>query len=194
MISYAAMFPDKITSCLLMELADCVFTLVIQRSRTQISVDNIEIFTTPRKLIHSLQDSNDMNLDCSEKQNRRLRSLSYGNIDWSRTSKYDQNCFSDQVKCDCGVNESLCADVEFQGSSESVSSTNDLPGDADVKTPSKMVPENGNAMQLQNHHMGKTLQKTTFKLVCGLSFTLLAIATPLIWINNQDEGHYLVPT
>ena len=42
--------------------------------------------------------------------------------------------------------------------------------------------------------MEKTLRRATFKLVCGLSFAILAVATPLAWINGQDDGHYLVPT
>lgn len=89
------------------------------------------------------------------------------------------------------ANESLCADVEFEVGSESVSSTDDLPIDADMHMGSKKeVSENKNATQIE-----KAVKKTTFKLVFGLSFVVLAIATPLFWINNQDEGHhYLVPT
>lgn len=120
-------------------------------------------------------------------------SLSSGNIEWTPTSKCDQhNCFSDHVKkYDCVVNGCLCADVEFQaGSSESVSSA----GDADIQMmPSKVVLEN-RKVTTQMDLMQKALQKTKFKLVCGLSFVLLAMATPLLWINSQDEGHCLVPT
>ncbi|KAK7286536.1 hypothetical protein RJT34_21596 [Clitoria ternatea] len=162
------------------------------RSRTQVTVDSIKIFNTPRKLIQSLQDPSSVTSTCSEKQNRRFRSLSSGNIDWSPISKFDQNGFSDHVKCDSEVNESMCTD-EFQGSSESVvSSINDLPVDADMQMPIKMVPENRNIAQ--THGMEKAPQRTKFKLVCGVSFVLLAIATPLLWISGQDEGHYLVPT
>lgn len=159
---------------------------VDQRSRTQATVDSIKIFKTPRKLIHSLQDSSDLTLGCSKKQNRRFKSLSSGNIEWSPASKYDQNDFSNDVKCDSEVIES-CAEVEFQGGSESVSSTDDLPGDASKQTSTKVVPEDRNFTPT-------ALQQTKYKLVCGLSFVLLAVATPLLWINSQDEGHYLVPT
>ncbi|XP_020218564.1 protein SINE1 [Cajanus cajan] len=155
------------------------------RLRSKANVDSIKIFNTPRKLIHSLQDSSDVTLGCSEKQNRRFRSLSSGNIEWSATSKYDQNGFSDHVKCDSEVNESLCAEVEFQDGSESVSSTDDLP--VDTNMPTKVVPENRNVTPT-------ALPKIKYKLVCGLSFVLLALATPLLWINSQDDGHYLVPT
>jgi len=160
---------------------------VDQRSRTQPTIDSIKIFNTPRKLIHSLQDSGDLTLGCSKKQNRTFKSLSSGNIEWSPASKYDQNGFSNDVKCDSEVIES-CAEVEFQGGSESVSSTDDLLGDASKQQMStKVVPEN-------RIFTPTALQKTKYKLVCGLSFVLLAVATPLLWINSQDEGHYLVPT
>ncbi|KAG4938213.1 hypothetical protein AAZX31_16G039200 [Glycine max] len=155
------------------------------RSRTQATVDSIKIFETPRKLIHSLQDSSDLSLGCSKKeQNGRYRSLSSDdNMEWSPSCKYNQNGFSDDMnKCDSEVIEG-CAEVEFQGGSESVSSTNDnnILVDVEKQMHTKVVPENRNA-------------KTKYKLVCGLSCVLLAVATPLLWINNQDEGHYLVPT
>ncbi|RDX96261.1 Protein SINE1, partial [Mucuna pruriens] len=149
------------------------------RLRAQATVDSIRIFKTPRKLIHSLQNSSDVTLDCSEKQNRRFRSLSSGNIEWTPTSKYDQNSFSDDVKCECQVNGSICAEVEFQGGSESISSTDD-------PLPTEVLPENTNFTPTDR--MENALQNTKFKLVCGLSFVLLAVATPLLWINSQDEG------
>ncbi|XP_014491410.1 protein SINE1 [Vigna radiata var. radiata] len=156
------------------------------RSRTQATIDSIKIFETPRKLIHSLQDSSDLTLDCSKKQNRMFKSLSSGNIEWSPSSKYDQNGFSNDVKCDSEVIES-CGEAEFQVSSESVSSSDDLPVDANKQISTKVVPENRNITPTAQ-------RKTKYKLVCGLSFVVLAVATPLLWITIQDEGHYLVPT
>ncbi|XP_004508668.1 protein SINE1-like isoform X2 [Cicer arietinum] len=163
------------------------------RSDTQFNVDNIKIFSTPRKLIHSLQDANDENSDCSEKPIRRFKSLSSGNIDWSPSSysKYDQNGIANHVKDDSNENVSSCGDVEYQGGQESVSSTDDLPGDASMQKPSEVVPESRNDRQTVLTE--KPLQKTKRKLMCGL-FVILAMATPLLWINSQDEGHFLVPT
>ncbi|OIW06473.1 hypothetical protein TanjilG_05244 [Lupinus angustifolius] len=131
----------------------------------------MKMFQTPRKLFHSFQDPDDFNSDCSEKQNRRIRSLSSGNIEWSpaSNSRYNWNGFADHVKYD-------------EGGQESVSSTDNLPGDADMQMPPEVVvPEN-------------RLRKTKSKFVCGLSFVLVAMATPLLWINSLEEGHYLVPT
>ncbi|CAL0321613.1 unnamed protein product [Lupinus luteus] len=140
---------------------------------------------TPRKLFHSFQDPDDSNSDCSEKQNRRIRSLSSGNIEWSPSSnsRYNRNGFEDHVNYDDDDedNEGLYADVPFEGRKESVSSTDNLPGDVHKQMPPEVIPKN-------------RLRKTKSKFVCGLSFVLVAMATPLLWINSQEEGHYLVPT
>ncbi|XP_047159611.1 protein SINE1 [Vigna umbellata] len=156
------------------------------KSGIQATIDSMKIFETPRKLIHSLQDSSDLSLNCSKKQNRMFKSLSSGNIEWSPGSKYDQNGFSNDVKCDSEVIES-CGEAEFLVNSESVSSSDDHPVDANKQMSTKVVSENRNTTP-------SALQKTKYKLVCGLSFVVLAVATPLLWINAQDEGHYLVPT
>lgn len=169
---------------------------VTQRSRAEVNFDSFKIFKTPRKLIQSLQDPCDLNSGCSEKQNRRFRSLSSGNIEWSPTSEDDQNGSSDNVNYDCKESESVYDDsdndMQIQDGPESVV-TDELPADADVQMPPELVPETESG-NIQTVRMEKTLQKTKYKLLCGLSFALLAMATPLVWITSQDEGHYLVPT
>ncbi|KAF7801487.1 protein SINE1-like [Senna tora] len=141
------------------------------RSRAQVNLDNIKIFKTPRKLIQSLQDPCDVSSgSCSEKQNRRFRSLSSGNIGWSPTScEYNQN---DVSHC-----------VNYDHHKENESSYDD-------NNDGQIQDENNT----QTVGMEKTVQKTKFKLLCGLSFALLAMATPLVWINSQEEAHFLVPT
>ncbi|KAI4348443.1 hypothetical protein L6164_009166 [Bauhinia variegata] len=169
------------------------------RSRAQANVENIKIYETPRKLIQSLQDPNDMNGNCSQKQNRRFRSLSSGNIKLSPTSKHDQNdcqnCFLHHVNNDSkdNENEGMSFDVHCQAGSESVSSTDGLPADPNMQVPPELVP--ANRKNTQNVSMGRAHKKTKFKLFCsGISFAILAMATPLLWINSQQEIHYLVPT
>lgn len=57
---------------------------------------------------------------------------------------------------------------------------------------SEVVPECRN--DPQTVLVEKPLQKAKRRLVCGLSFVVVAMATPLLWINSQEEGHFLVPT
>jgi hypothetical protein len=159
------------------------------------NVDNVKIFRTPRKLICSLQDPNDRNSDFSVKQARRFsRSLSSSNIEWSPTAKYDQNGVShDMMNCNGKENGSIYANGgEYQGGPESVSSTDDVLTDADLHVSQEAVPED--KTETQRPGLQKARQKATSKFVCGLLFVLLAVFTPLLWMNDQDEGYYLVPT
>ncbi|XP_023915433.1 protein SINE1 [Quercus suber] len=163
------------------------------RSRTQINVDNIRICKTPRKLICSLQDPNNGNSDFSEKQARRFKSLSSNNIEWTPTSKYEQNGFSHVVNYNDKENGGLYATGEqFQGSRESVSSTDDVLTDTDLQASREVVLE----FKTRTHRPGiqKAHQKTAMKFICGLFFVLLAVFTTLLGIKDQDEGYYLVPT
>ncbi|WVZ15540.1 hypothetical protein V8G54_013106 [Vigna mungo] len=163
--------------------------------RKSLTQENFKIFMTPRKLIHSLQDPNDEISDCSEKPNRRIKSLSSGNIMWSPASfsEYDQNGIADLVKCDSEENGGLYCDDQSQGGLESVSSTDDNLVNSDMQRRSSEVGhDRGNGTETVL--VGKPFQKTKHKLVYGISFALLAIATPLLWINSQDEDHFLVPT
>ncbi|CAJ1953387.1 unnamed protein product [Sphenostylis stenocarpa] len=82
-------------------------------------------------------------------------------------------------------------DDQFQGGPESVSSTYGNPINSDMQKSSKFDPESRN--DTETVLMGKSFQKTKHKLVCVISFSLLATSTPLLWINNQDEDHFLVP-
>ncbi|KAL6272022.1 hypothetical protein ACE6H2_022714 [Prunus campanulata] len=165
------------------------------RSRTPINVDNI-IFNTPRRLVHSLQDPSNVYSKSSEKRARRFRSLSLSEFDWSPNARYDQEGYSHGVNYDCRENGSFYAgDEQFQGGPESVSSTDGIPVDADLQVSQEVVPENETEIQMSGIKSAR--RKVAVKLLCGLSFALLAVAMPLLWINDQGEGHegyYLVPT
>ncbi|PON44199.1 Coatomer beta subunit [Parasponia andersonii] len=173
------------------------------RSRNPINVDNI-IFRTPRKLVHSLQDPDNANLDCCEKQARRLRSISLSDFDWSPASRYDQNGTSHDVKnYDNRTNGSLYADGEkLQGASESVSSTDDIPAaNVGEQVSGKVIQDHKTENQAQTQNQSSIIEKPRRKislmLVFGLlPFLLLAVFVVLDWMNDQNEfdGHYLVPT
>lgn len=172
---------------------------MIQRSHTPINVDNI-IFNTPRRLFHSLQDPSNVYSKSSEKRARRFRSLSMSEFDWSPNARYDQegysHGYSHGVNYECRENGSFYAgDEQFHGGPESVSSTDGIPVDADLQASQEVVPENETEVPISGIKSAR--RKVAVKLLCGLSFALLAVAMPLLWINDQGEGHegyYLVPT
>ncbi|GKV20710.1 hypothetical protein SLEP1_g30795 [Rubroshorea leprosula] len=127
-----------------------------QRSRCHINVDDIDIFTTPRKLIHSLhvddinifttlrklihslQDPNIVKSDFSEKQTRRFRSPSSGRFQSCPSPR--QNGFQHDLMHEVNGKESLCNNGEqYEGVSESVSST-DSPADGNLQESLEVVP------------------------------------------------------
>ena len=160
-----------------------------QRSRSQINVDNINIFSTPRKLIRSLQDPNDETPDFSEKQTRMFRSPSSSKFEWSPTSKYNQNGHSPNTNYELKKDEKLSDDSgQFQGRSESVSSTEDVPVNADLQVPP------GSKLEPKSLGIQKNNRKSAFGAVSGLFVLLFALLVCLLRIDDQGDGYNLVPT
>ncbi|WRX23922.1 hypothetical protein QQP08_016409 [Theobroma cacao] len=160
-----------------------------QRSRSRINVDNL--FTTPRKLIRSLQDPNDLNSDYSEKQAGRFRSPSSEKFRWSPMA--NPNGFRRGMIYEVKGNGHLYTDGdEFQGVSESVSSTDDSPADIDVQASCEAVSKN--KTETQDFQNEKARKKTVFKMLFGLFFIILAVLTSFLWTEVQDEGFQVVPT
>lgn len=84
---------------------------------------------------------------------------------------------------------------QFLEGSESVSSTEDVPAEQpepNVQVTHEVIP--GNTTDTRGVGMKKAGKKISFKLICGLIFSILAIFLSLLWIDTQDEGVYLVPT
>ncbi|KAI7991340.1 Protein SINE1 [Camellia lanceoleosa] len=164
-----------------------------QRARYQINVDNVKIFETPRKLIHSLQDPNNERANFSGKHSRMFRSPSSSKFEWSPTSKYDQNGLSPNINYVVEKDGELhVGNEQFQGGSESVSSTEDIPINADLQVAEKVVP--GSEVESLNFDNQKNNCKSAISMVCGVFVMLFAVFISLLWIDGQDESYNLVPT
>ncbi|CAL5432031.1 unnamed protein product [Camellia sinensis] len=158
-----------------------------QRSRYQINVDNVKIFETPRKLIHSLQDPNNERANFSGKHSRMFRSPSSSKFEWSPTSKYDQNGLSPNINYVVEKDGELhVGNEQFQGGSESVSSTEDIPINADLQVAEKVVP--GSEVESLNFDNQKNNCKSAISMVCGVFVMLFAVFISLLWIDGQDES------
>ncbi|KAK9058675.1 hypothetical protein SSX86_023517 [Deinandra increscens subsp. villosa] len=149
-----------------------------QRSRSYVNVNNTDLFTTPRKLVKSLQHSNS---DCSENQSGRFRSPPSSKFNWSPNSSYDKN----------GFDESFTSEYEqFNGTSESVSSTEDIQlltnGSDKLQQSEELVPETKVKSKVQI--------PPAVSIASGL-FVLLIAVVCFLWIRDLDEGYNnLVPT
>ncbi|KAH9607537.1 hypothetical protein KSS87_017467 [Heliosperma pusillum] len=140
-----------------------------QRTSSQLNVDNIKIYTTPRKLLRSLQDD-DENSDYFnfEDQVRQHR---------SPVTKYSE--------CDSFNQDGL----KHSSDSESVSSTKDLTV--------RHVPNNN--LQGNENHSLEAVKNSQWKISKMFIFLfmllVLAVAFGLVlWSGGQDRNHTLVPT
>ncbi|KAL8456217.1 hypothetical protein ACS0TY_033620 [Phlomoides rotata] len=142
-----------------------------QRSNSHINIDDVRIFTTPRKLIRSLQaqDSDDSDTGFCEKHSRRFR----GTSAWTPRG---QNGLPQDIKCGSNKNK-------FSYRSESVSSTEGVFSNNDV---AEIVP--ANKSRLKKHH------SSTIRMVCGLLVSLFAAFLFLLAIGDQDDRYIIVPT
>ncbi|XP_071721123.1 protein SINE1-like [Rutidosis leptorrhynchoides] len=150
------------------------------RSRSYVNVNNTNLFTTPRKLVKSLQVPND---DFSDNQSRRFRSPSSSKFNWSPNASDDQNGVHNDL------NESFANAEQLDGTSESVSSTADI------------IPLNANQNGLKLPPSQQLVVKASLKskipiavtITSGL-FVLIAVVC-FLWVRELDEGCYnLVPT
>ncbi|KAK9017154.1 hypothetical protein V6N11_079637 [Hibiscus sabdariffa] len=168
-----------------------------RRSRSRINVD--DLFTTPRRLIRSLQDPNDLNSDHSGKQYRRFRSPCSENFGSSPTTNH--NSYRRGTNKDVEGKVRSYSDGENQGDSESVSSTDDSPAELDVQGTNGAVLMNKKEnleFQSKNETLEfrseKVRKKTAFKMFFGLFLIIIVALTSFLWTEVEDESFYMVPT
>ncbi|XP_010550729.1 PREDICTED: uncharacterized protein LOC104821510 [Tarenaya hassleriana] len=155
-----------------------------QKQRCRINVEDIDIFSTPRRLIRSLQDPDGVNSDHSDKQNPRLRSSAARNPPC-------QNGFLQNL-ADKNVEENGDSHPKHrkqdQSNSESVSSTDEAP----LVTFPQGRPRALKTMIGKN----KTGYISRFVLMVSSSFVLVAIlAVSLMLLNEREDIRcYPVPT
>ncbi|GLT95258.1 hypothetical protein SLE2022_129500 [Rubroshorea leprosula] len=159
--------------------------------RSRVNVDNIDIFTTPRKLIRSLQDFNDGNSDISEKETWRFRSPSSGRFHSSSSPR--QNGFRHYVMHELNGKESLCNGGEqCEDMSESVASADDDPADSDMQQSHGVAPVI--KTKIQKPSIEISLWKKGSKMILILFSIIFVVFIALICSAGWDEGDHLVPT
>ncbi|KAL7098162.1 hypothetical protein ACP275_10G187600 [Erythranthe tilingii] len=160
-----------------------------QRSNSHINVDDVKIFTTPRKLIRSLQDQDDSNSGFSKKQVGRFRSPQTSTFEWTPTSMRQQNCFHQDINYDKNEEKLSSRGEQYHGTSESVSSTEDVFSEKDIRLSAEEKPQI-QLVNVQHNH-----KKSIRNMACGFSLLLLAAFLCLLAIGDYDDNHYsLVPT
>ncbi|KAL3834928.1 hypothetical protein ACJIZ3_009664 [Penstemon smallii] len=156
-----------------------------QRSNSRINVDDVRIYTTPRKLIRSLQNSDDVNSGFSVKQIKRYESPTPSTYLVTPTMRHQVNGLSQDMNCDKDRDENMSFDGEqFHCTSESISSTEDVFTDKDLRSsPLEVIHEN--KFRIRKNHQSY--------IVCVL-FVILAVIFCLMEIRDQNDLYVLVPT
>ncbi|KAK4793291.1 hypothetical protein SAY86_023726 [Trapa natans] len=165
-----------------------------QIQHSQINVDNIRIFTSPRKLLHSLQDPSVTSSGSSEKSLGGFRIPSSSISDWSPLSKYDENGSlydtTDENKEMGSSNNGGIRHVPEQ--TESMSLTEDcLPREENHK----IAKTDENAFDMAEVFISKnTAERLSVRLVCSFFVLVFAFIASLMWIDGHHDGSHLVPT
>ncbi|MQM04660.1 hypothetical protein Taro_037463 [Colocasia esculenta] len=177
------------------------------RSRPAISIDDVKMFTTPRKLIRSLQDPSDADSAYNKRQpGRVLNSPASDEVDWNPDNSIAgcgdsrhldleieaKRKHGDMGKLN-GVN-TVHDDGDILEDSESVSSCGGIPTDTNCDVISDDVVHEG-MVQTQSRCTGKRRYRKTFvALVCTLFLILATIGMLVLQLGNDEDSFDMVPT
>ncbi|MCL7026973.1 hypothetical protein MKW94_029490 [Papaver nudicaule] len=159
-----------------------------QRGFDQCNVDDIRIFTTPRKLIRSLQDPIDSNSDCSSaKPVRRTRTPAASKSGRSPARTLNANSMNDEPN---GF-ENVQPCKQSPDRSESVSSTCEVVAEDNNEVSNGVTPECITVAQSVSPKR-RSFTKVILKFSFAVLFFLIAIMLSTMLSNDQER--YLVPT
>ncbi|KAK1367374.1 Survival motor neuron interacting protein 1 [Heracleum sosnowskyi] len=175
-----------------------------QRSRSHINVDNVKIFTTPRKLFYSLQDPSSENSDISQKQSRQFRSPCRSKFESSPSrcdqtsfshhpaSMYDQYGFLHNSNHEKSKDDLSFTSKESQGSSKSVASLEDAVANVQQLSQKSVPASQTKSLKINVlDHYPMSIRS----VVCFVFALLFAASFCLFWIGgDQDDVYYLHPT
>ena len=156
---------------------------MFQRTGSQINVDNVRIFTTPRKLVRSLQDD-DENSDYPENPTRRHRSPCSAKCQWSPVVKYVENGHSNKSRPRNGFGDTT--------DSESVLSTEDIAANANGEVHNEAFHRVEH--KYQNQKQAEISNKKMVNLFLFIVLAVSAVFASVMWFGGQDENLNLVPT
>ncbi|KAK9157719.1 hypothetical protein Scep_004293 [Stephania cephalantha] len=176
--------------------ANPLVAVPLHKTHNQLSIDEIKIFTTPRKLIQSLQEQNSDESNFFNKKERRVSSPGSSQAESSPTENVYRDAVFHSLNVEVNKNRT-CSEVGEQASNsyESVSSSGEAVADTNQEVSHEVGPDpnfNSQHLSLSRKSFGKRFSN----LVSGL-FIFLAVAIlvlPVIMIDNQEEAFDLVPT
>uniref|UniRef100_A0A0D9XTI9 TORTIFOLIA1/SINE1-2 N-terminal domain-containing protein n=1 Tax=Leersia perrieri TaxID=77586 RepID=A0A0D9XTI9_9ORYZ len=175
-----------------------------QASERPISIDDVKLYTTPRKLLRSLQNSYDFDSARNEEQSiAKLNSLSspseeYKELDES--SEENQSHLSDS-KIEEGKDENETIDAQSADDMTPIFFNQDNPvlctaevEDTSCKASSEGKCQEEDVLVTRSRGKTRTYKKAVFSFLLSMIMIVLAIVVILIRIENYDDYDGLVPT
>ncbi|XP_042426562.1 protein SINE1-like [Zingiber officinale] len=171
-----------------------------QRSRPQLTIDEIKIYSTPRKLIRSLQESTGNKSECTNSLNNGvLVHQSSNEVEWKQTDIVGSDSQSQNVTANShgrrfenegqlGMLNNIKDSKEGQDGTESVSST------ADVLESSMCVVLHGDQNILTTNNRRAKYGTTMLGFLSGAFVVIIAMIFLLMMTENDEPPYGLVPT
>ncbi|KAK9169483.1 hypothetical protein Syun_001623 [Stephania yunnanensis] len=167
-----------------------------QKTHTQLSIDEIKIFTTPRKLIQSLQEQNSDENNFFNLKERRVSSPGSSQAESSPTENVYRDAVFHSLNVEVNKNRT-CSEVGEQASNsyESVSSSGEAVADTNQEVSHEVGPDpnfNSQYLSLSRKSFGKRFSNLLSGLFIFLAVAILVL--PVIMIDNQEEAFDLLGT
>lgn len=177
-----------------------MIVMVLQRSRPQLTIDEIKIYSTPRKLIRSLQGSTGNKSECTNSLNNSvLVNQSSNEVEWKQTDIVGSDGQSQNVTANSdgrrfeneghlGMLNNIKDNKEGQDGTESVSST------ADVLESSMCEVLHGDQNILTTNSRRANYGTTMLGFLSGAFVVLIAMIFLSMMTESDEPPYGLVPT
>ncbi|KAL6008161.1 hypothetical protein ACLOJK_033667 [Asimina triloba] len=181
-----------------------------QRPQLQLNMDSFKVFTTPRKLIHSLQDPDEANLDFLGKKAVKTRNLAACELVWEPTRETNDDSLNENSNSHADSkpephkmlsddanwkNDAAGAELVEADGFESVSSTGDVNPDSNCRRSFVGSGEEGvKGVNTKRSKYASFTKTAALSLICGLILIIPAATLSNMWFDDQGDYYHLVPT
>lgn len=179
--------------------------MVLQRSGQQLTMDEIKIYSTPRKLIRCLQDSTDSKSECTNSLNTCvLVKQSSNEIEWKQIGNASRDDQSQNVNSksggrsfenggQLGMLSNIKDSKKVQDGTESVSSTADVL-ESDLCEVSHGYDHEEKNILTTNSRRTMKYGTAVLGFLSGAVVVLIAMILLLLITENDEPLYGLVPT
>ncbi|KAL8162877.1 hypothetical protein V2J09_014366 [Rumex salicifolius] len=158
-----------------------------QRTHSHINADNIKIYSTPRKLVRSLQDQDEDSTDFYKNQARIFKSP-------TSVIKYSSNELSDGFINTNKIKERFSNKGDQSQSGTKVVTDENCPVEKQVNVGEMLSVEPSQEVNKCKKAVKISGLKTAFYVFFAVLMAMFALFSSVSMLGNEQEGRHLVPT